>query len=754
MFLRRWLPVAVMLLLIFHPAIAQASQLITNGYFTDGLNGWRVASRLAKVKAEVAGNRGPGSVKLELMGGRLRGEASISQDIPVKLSPGSKASISFSWRKNWLGAAPAEQSAVIQIIQPDGKAVDVWSDKVASSADTWHSTTVDVANAIGKEGNYAIRLAANFENGAGAGAGNQVSFDDVSFSVPTISSEPRTTILAPTGLTTLSGSNQVVAGVTNDDATVSKVELAFRREGDGYYWNGNSWSLSESWVPAKIITGQGTKGATWSYNWPLPTSDGEKFKLLASAEDAAGNREWSRSIDLKVDTVAPTGAIYINDAASYTRSRQVKIDNQVTGASQMRFSIDGGLSWSKWRQFAQSVEMELPAGDGSKVVTGEFRDDVGNTFKVSDNIALDTTPPVTRMTFPPPGASKVKPSSTIGAVFYEEMNGATFKNDGTESGSTFYVKQGSAWMPGSVIYDDGTRTAKFIPASPLAEGTMYTAYLTGVEDAAGNRLAANYSWSFTTAGSSKLSLSSVITKASGGKISDGSGLIELTIPPEAVGFDVTVSLTEVKEEEAPKTTGLTRFSGVYKLGPDSIKLLKQALLRVKYQPVEGVDESIIRVFVYDKEAQQWTVAPSRLDVTANTASTSADKAILFTVAARADSEPPTTTILNPTGSTVLSGKTQAIVGAATDDFSVSRVEVAIVRLKDGFYWNGNSWSASESWVAARIINGRGTKSASWSYNWPLPIADGRNYRILARSIDGGGNREQNPAAAYVEMAGK
>lgn len=731
-----------------------AGQLLTNGDFSSGMAGWRAESRTVTLKIDAQSDRAHSGVKMELVGSRLKGNASISQEIQINLQPGEKSTLSFSWRKNWKGAEPKEQSATVQIIRPDGKAVDVWSDVSISSADVWNAVSIDASSFIDREGIYSVRFSASFESGGGNGAASLISYDSISFNAPLVLSQPRTIILSPTGSSTLHGDIEPVIGVTSGSFPISKVELALVRLKDGFYWNGGAWVPSESWVDAKILSGRGTKSATWYYSWSLPTADGEKFEVLARGTDVAGNKEWTRAVSPSVDTVAPSGAIFINDAASYTRSNRVRIDVRITGATGMRFSADGGKTWSKWETFRESIEIPLPRGDGMKIVTGEFRDDFGNFYKTSDNIVFDTTPPVTKMTYPAPGANNVKSSTTIGAVFYEEMSGTSFKNDGTEAGSTFYVKRGSTWVPGSVIYDNATKTAKFIPDSPLEEGTTYGVYLTGVEDAAGNRLAANYSWSFTIAGTSKLSLSGRVTKASGGKIADGDGSVELSVPADAVKADAIARVDEVKEAEAPSLTGLMRFSGIYIIGLDDLKLLKPATFRVKYQPSEGIDSSTIQIFAYDKANGQWKPLDTRLDFTANAAAASVNGSTLLVVASRADSGAPTTAILDPTGYSVLSGSVRAIIGLSSDDISVSRVEVAIVRLKDGFYWDGSTWSASESWMAARIINGKGTKGAAWSYTWSLPPADGQKYRILARSIDGSGNRELDPAVAYVEMSGK
>ena len=60
-------------------------------------------------------------------------------------------------------------------------------------------------------------------------------------------------------------------------------------------------------------------------------------------------------------------------------------------------------------------------------------------------------------------------------------------------------------MPATVSYDAATRIATLTPGNALAPATTYTATVHGgatdprVKDVAGNALAANSSWSFTTA---------------------------------------------------------------------------------------------------------------------------------------------------------------------------------------------------------------------------------------------------------------
>jgi hypothetical protein len=80
----------------------------------------------------------------------------------------------------------------------------------------------------------------------------------------------------------------------------------------------------------------------------------------------------------------------------------------------------------------------------------------------------------------------------ISATFSEAMD------SGTINTSTFTLDDGSTDISGSVSYADLTST--FTPASNLKAATGYVATLTtGIQDLAGNPLAAVFSWTFATA---------------------------------------------------------------------------------------------------------------------------------------------------------------------------------------------------------------------------------------------------------------
>jgi len=105
---------------------------------------------------------------------------------------------------------------------------------------------------------------------------------------------------------------------------------------------------------------------------------------------------------------------------------------------------------------------------------------------------VDITPPNVLSMVPLDKATLVSPTSKVTATFSEAMNASMITT------STFTLKQGTALVAGKVTYT-GT-IATFTPTNDLEANKVYTATITtGVKDLAGNALAANKEWSFTTA---------------------------------------------------------------------------------------------------------------------------------------------------------------------------------------------------------------------------------------------------------------
>ncbi|XZF63401.1 MAG: N,N-dimethylformamidase beta subunit family domain-containing protein [Gloeotrichia echinulata DVL01] len=111
------------------------------------------------------------------------------------------------------------------------------------------------------------------------------------------------------------------------------------------------------------------------------------------------------------------------------------------------------------------------------------------------SVGPDTTAPTVSSTTPSSTATGVNVGGSITATFSEAIDTTTINN------TTFVLQDANnTLVSATVTYN--TKTATLTPSSSLTGSTTYTATITGgtsgVKDLAGNALAANYTWSFTT----------------------------------------------------------------------------------------------------------------------------------------------------------------------------------------------------------------------------------------------------------------
>lgn len=139
--------------------------------------------------------------------------------------------------------------------------------------------------------------------------------------------------------------------------------------------------------------------------------------------------------------------------------------------------------------------------EGSHTFEVRATDSFGNSDPSADSRTwmVDTTAPTVVGASPANAAAGVDRNTNVEATFSEDMNASTL-------GANFTLyKQGSSssidcW---SSPYSSVNKTATVDPCSDLEENTTYTATVeggpSGAKDLAGNALAQDYSWTFTTA---------------------------------------------------------------------------------------------------------------------------------------------------------------------------------------------------------------------------------------------------------------
>ncbi|MDQ0636107.1 hypothetical protein QFZ40_004016 [Arthrobacter pascens] len=108
----------------------------------------------------------------------------------------------------------------------------------------------------------------------------------------------------------------------------------------------------------------------------------------------------------------------------------------------------------------------------------------------------DTTPPTVTGTSPTGGATGVAVTANVTGTFSEAMNASTVTS------STVTLTAGGTLVPAAVTYDATNKVATLNPTADLAAATTYTATIkggsSGVKDVAGNALASDKTWTFTT----------------------------------------------------------------------------------------------------------------------------------------------------------------------------------------------------------------------------------------------------------------
>jgi hypothetical protein len=149
---------------------------------------------------------------------------------------------------------------------------------------------------------------------------------------------------------------------------------------------------------------------------------------------------------------------------------------------------------------ATSTKQNVNSASGLVVLASDTNSKyyLHNTLNLSSNNA-DTTAPTVSSVTPADAATGVAAAENAEVTFSEAMDPATI------TGSTFTLLKQGATTPveAQVSYDSATKKATLDPSVDLEAGATYTATLkggaSGVKDAAGNPLAEDKTWSFSTA---------------------------------------------------------------------------------------------------------------------------------------------------------------------------------------------------------------------------------------------------------------
>jgi hypothetical protein len=188
--------------------------------------------------------------------------------------------------------------------------------------------------------------------------------------------------------------------------------------------------------------------------------------------------------------------------------------------------------------FTPSSPLTLNTVYTATITTGA-KDVFGNAL-VSNVVWTFTTsttpcaPPTVISVAPPNLASGICPNTVVTATFSEAMKSSTINT------TTFKLTgPGTTPVAGTVTYVASSDVATFTPNSALALNTLYTATITtGAQDLAGDPLASNYVWTFTTSATACISTVPLGTACSYGIL--GATPVVSSVGPTIVTGDIGI----------------------------------------------------------------------------------------------------------------------------------------------------------------------------------------------------------------------
>lgn len=276
-----------------------------------------------------------------------------------------------------------------------------------------------------------------------------------------------------------------------------------------------SFTLTQGASPiVGAVTYSGTT-ATFNPNSDLAFNTIYTARLSTAVTDLAGNAlvaivAWTFTTATSPDVTPPTvvtvspasGAIGAAVGTNVTATFNEPMNPaSINGSSFML--MQGGLHITGSVTYSGNTLTFNPSSDlaGGEVFTAtvftSVEDVAGNNlaanfvWSFTTEVPPDVTPPTVVSTVPSNTAIGVSIGANITATFSEALNAASV------TAATFTLNKGATPVAGAVSYAGGTAT--FNPTADLDSSTVYTATITtGVEDAAGNNLSANYVWTFTT----------------------------------------------------------------------------------------------------------------------------------------------------------------------------------------------------------------------------------------------------------------
>jgi LmbE family N-acetylglucosaminyl deacetylase len=386
-----------------------------------------------------------------------------------------------------------------------------------------------------------------------------------------------------------------------------------------------------------------------------------------------------------------------------------------------------------------SAALQLGATYTATLLSGQngVKDLAGNAL-ASDftwsftTVPPDTTPPTVAAVTPAAGAGNVSLGTSLSATFSEPISAASV------TGTSFSLRDGNGVVVASTVSASGS-TATLRPGANLQPATTYTATLLsgpgGIQDMAGNPLATDFTWSFTTA------------------------VVDLTPPVVTAAFPASSSYNAARWNAGCATNGICGTASDSGTGVQKVEISLRRLSNNRYWNGTGFNSTTELWFsatgttswAYTFAASSFPGAGSytlRVRATDNSSNVATPVSTTFIY----DNTNPTSAVTFPVANASYTSATwnvgcatAGVCGTASDASSgVQGVDVSI-RRGAGNYWNGTSFSSTTE----IFFPAAGT--TSWTFAFPASnFPNAASYRIRVRARDNAGN-VQSPTTRTISF---
>ncbi len=307
-----------------------------------------------------------------------------------------------------------------------------------------------------------------------------------------------------------------------------------------------TFNPSSDFSPSTTYTGTITTGATDLAGNPLASDYVWSFTTAAALDTTApivvSTDPADTEIDVALDKDVSADFSEVMDQSSITTSSFTLTQGLTVVLGSVSY-LGTTATFNPSSDFSPSTTYTGTITTGATDLAGNpLASDFVWSFTTA--AALDTTAPIVVSTDPADTEIDVALDKDVTADFSEVMDQSSITT------SSFTVTEGLTVVLGSVSYL-GT-TATFNPSSDFSPSTTYTGTITtGATDLAGNPLASDYVWSFTTAAALDTTAPIVV--------STDPADTEIDV---ALDKDVTADFSEVMDQSSITTSSFTLMQGL------------------------------------------------------------------------------------------------------------------------------------------------------------------------------------------------